>query len=169
MFRDIIEHVERCSICEKTQKSNSKEPLILKEIPTYPFVIVATDLFSFGGREFLLPVDSYSGFYNFRQLRQTTSKEVIEQLKSWFAVHSIPAKLESDNGPQYSSQEYRRFAAEWKFHHSTSSSNYPKSNGLAERFVQTAKNLLRKCNDDKTDIKLALLIYRNTSRSDALG
>lgn len=168
MSNDIVDYVERCSTCQKTQRSNIKEPLMLKEIPNFPFEIVATDLFTYGSREFLLLVDSYSGFFDFRQLRQTSSREVIEHLKSWFATHGIPLKLESDNGPQYASQEFRRFAKEWCFDHVTSSPYYPKSNGLAERFVQTAKNLLRKCEIDNTDVKLALLTYRNTPRNNCL-
>lgn len=130
---------------------------------------MATDLFTFQSREYILIADSYSGFFDFRQLRHTTTKEVVEHLKSWFATHGIPAKLESDNGPQYASMEFRRFASDWGFQHSTSSPKYPKSNGLAERFVQTAKQLLRKCTADKSDVKMALLVYRNTPRSDALG
>lgn len=169
MTKDITDHVEKCSVCEATQRANTKEPLINKEVPTYPFQIVATDLFTFKGHEFMVIVDSYSGFFDFRQLRHTTSKEIIEHLKSWFATHGIPAKLESDNGPQYASMEFRKFAAVWGFEHVTSSPKYPKSNGLAERFVQTAKNMLRKCSIDKSDIKLALLTYRNTPRNDGLG
>lgn len=169
MAKEINDYVDKCSVCEATQKSNAKEPLITKEIPKYPFQIVATDLFTFMSREFLLIVDSYSGFFDFRQLRHTTSNEVIENLKSWFATHGIPEKLESDNGPQYSSLEFRQFADEWGFTHSTSSPRYPQSNGLAERYVQTAKQLLRKCTRDKSDIKLALLTCRNTPRNEALG
>lgn len=169
MSKDIIEHVERCKVCEATQRANTKEPLIVKEVPKYPFQIVATDLFHHNASEYLLIVDSYSGFFDFRQLRHTTSKEVIENLKSWFATHGIPAKLESDNGPQYTSHEFKKFSAEWDFEHITSSPKYPQSNGLAERFVQTAKNMLRKCAIDNSDIKLALLNYRNTPRNEALG
>lgn len=149
MTNNIVDHVGKCTVCEKTQRSNSKEPLINKEISTYPFEIVGTDLFTHSGREFILMVDSYSGYFDFRQLRQTTSREVIENLKSWFATHGIPAKLESDNGPQYSSHEFSKFSTEWDFNHVTSSPHYPKSNGLAERFVQIAKNLLSKCAMDK--------------------
>lgn len=169
MTREITNHVEKCSICEATQRSNTKEPLITKEVPSYPFQIVATDLFSFKSREYLLIVDSYSGFFDFRMLKHTTSHEVIENLKSWFATHGIPEKLESDNGPQYASKEFRQFSSKWGFTHSTSSPKFPQSNGLAERFVQTAKNLIRKCTRDDSDIKMALLIQRNTPRSDALG
>lgn len=169
MTKDITLHVEKCSVCEATQRSNVKEPLISKEVPTYPFQIVASDLFSYKSCEYLLIVDSYSGFFDFCQLKNSTSKEVIEHMKSWFATHGIPEKLESDNGPQYASKEFRQFASTWDFTHSTSSPKYPQSNGLAERFVQTAKNLLRKCSRDNSDIKMALLVYRNTPRSDVLG
>lgn len=45
-----------------------------------------------------------------------------------------------------------------EFHFNTSSPRYPRSNGLAERFVQTAKNILLKSND----MWAALMEYRNT-------
>jgi hypothetical protein len=50
----------------------------------------------------------------------------------------------------------------WKFKHITSSPKHPRSNGLAERYVQTAKNLLKKCNKDGSDLKLSLLMMRAT-------
>ena len=46
----------------------------------------------------------------------------------------------------------------------TSSSYYLQSNGLAERAVRSAKDLLEKCKKDGKDINLALLNQRNTSR-----
>lgn len=169
MTKEITDHIEKCSVCEATQRANIKEPLISKEVPSYPFQIVATDLFAFKSVQFLLIADSYSGFFDFCQLKHSTSKEIIERLKSWFATHGVPEKLESDNGPQYASKEFRLFASTWGFTLSTSSPKFPQSNGLAERFVQTAKNMLRKCSQDNSDIKLALLMYRNTPRSEALG
>lgn len=169
MTNDIVAYVERCSVCQQTQRSNNTEPLINKQIPKYPFEIVATDIFSFQKYQYLLTVDSYSGFFDFRMLNQATSKEVILCLKSLFAVHGIPAILETDNGPQYASKEFRDFANQWNFEHRTSSPKYPKSNGLAERFVQTAKGMLRKCTLDGTDVNLALLNYRNTPRDRQLG
>lgn len=58
----------------------------------------------------------------------------------------------------YSSYEYQRFAREYDFEFQTSSPGYSKSNGLAERFVQTAKNILKK----SEDLNVALMEYRNT-------
>ena len=42
-------------------------------------------------------------------------------------------------------------------------------NGLAEKSVQTAKSILRKCSLDKSDVQLALLNWKNTPRNDLLG
>ena len=64
----------------------------------------------------------------------------------------------TDNGPQYSSREFSKFAETYGFKHTTSSPRFPQSNGEAERGVQTVKNLLKKSDDPY----LALLIYRST-------
>ena len=66
----------------------------------------------------------------------------------------------SDNGPQFRSKEFQEFAKEYglRFKHFTSSPDYPKANGEAERAIQTVKNLWRKNNDKH----LALLNYRTT-------
>ena len=41
--------------------------------------------------------------------------------------------LVSDNGPQYASEEFARFAADWQFKHVTSSLSCPRSKGRAEK------------------------------------
>ena len=58
-------------------------------------------------------------------------------------------------------------SSKWGFQHKTSSPVYPQSNGLAERTVQTVKNLLQKAKASGEDPYLSLLSYRNTPVSDA--
>ncbi|UYV69804.1 K02A2.6-like [Cordylochernes scorpioides] len=77
----------------------------------------------------------------------------------------IPLRLlETDNGPNFTSRDFKDFQKKWLFDHQTSSPLYPKSNGLAERAVQTAKNLIRKCLDSGQEVELALLNFYNTPR-----
>jgi hypothetical protein len=53
------------------------------------------------------------------------------------------------------------------FNTKPSSPVYPQSNGLAERTVQTVKNLLQKAKASGEDPYLSLLSYRSTPASDA--
>ncbi|XP_058840852.1 uncharacterized protein K02A2.6-like [Topomyia yanbarensis] len=168
MYNDITRMVENCSVCEKHQRSTTKHDILGNEIPTLPFEIVGSDLFHFQGRDYILIADSYSGYFDFVELRETSSKSVMVELKRWFSMFGIPRILYTDNGPQYSSLEFNNFSKKWTFDHVTSSPHFPRSNGLSERFVQTAKNLLRRCTDDGSDVQLALLMRRNTPRDQQL-
>lgn len=168
-YDDIIKLVKTCSVCEQTQKDNNKDIVLVKKIPTLPWQIVASDLFELKGKTFLVICDSYSGYLDFQQLKGQSSYEVIEQLKKWFAVHGIPEELQTDNGTQYMSREFKSFQKEWKFNHVTSSPHHHQGNGLAEKAVQVAKNILKKCSIDKSDVQLALLNWRNIPRNDILG
>ena len=79
-------------------------------------------------------------------------------MKAIFSRHGISSTLVSDNGPQYVSQEMKKFAADYGFCHITSNPHYPQSNGLAERSVKTMKSIL--C--QTADPYLALHTFRTT-------
>ena len=85
-----------------------------------------------------------------------------------FLRFGIPEKVISDNGPQYDSQEFKKFAKTWKFEHVTTSPRYPQANGKAENAVKTLKALMKKNLDAGNDVYLALLDWRNTP-SEYLG
>lgn len=68
----------------------------------------------------------------------------------------------SDNAGPFISSEFKDFAKEYKFSHVTSSLDYLRSNGLAEKGVQTAKKMVLKSLEEKKDFREAIFIYNNT-------
>lgn len=163
MGRDIQDMVQGCTICQERLPSNCKEPLMSHDIPEAPWQKVGTDLFEYDSRKYLVVVDYYSRYFEVALMfNGTSSSAVITQLKSIFARHGVPMTVISDNGPQYSSEEFAEFSRKWNFTHITSSPMYAQSNGLAERTVQTVKDVLDKAKAEGEDPYLALLERRNT-------
>ena len=108
-------------------------------------------------------MDYFSRYFEIAKLPDIKSSTVVTYMKSIFARHGIPREVKSDNGLQYTSQEFGKFSKEWNFQHTTTSPYHPQANGLAERSVQTVKNLLNKANRDGKDPYVSILEYRNTS------
>ena len=100
--------------------------------------------------------DLYSKFPITRKLTNISSSTIINNLKGIFDEHGIPERLISDNGQQYSSEDFRVFSARYGFDHVTSSPLYPMSNGFIERTVQTVKKLFTKTKEGSGDPHLAM-------------
>ena len=93
--------------------------------------------------QYVLVIDYFSRYIEIAKLSSTSSDAIITHLTSIFARHGIPQVVVSDNGPQYSSEMFSKFASEYSFTHVTCSPKYPQYNGEAERAVRTIKSLLK--------------------------
>jgi hypothetical protein len=155
--KDIEEFIRKCRVCCQFQKPQF-QPLLGTTLPDTPWQKVGTDLFEWKQVNYILIVDYYSRFIEIAKLSSTTSESIINHMKSIFARHGIPREVISDNGPQYSSMMFKKFAEDYGFNHVTSSPRYPQANGEAERAVQTIKDLLKRSKDPY----MALLAYRAT-------
>ncbi len=137
----IEELIRKSDVCLRHHYKLAKEPMLIANVPTtQPWQKVGTDLFQLNGKDFLVVIDYYSNYPEIDQLHYTTTSDVINYMKSIFARNGIPFIVQSDNGPQYSSREFRLFAEQYGFKHTTSSPLYPKANGKAEKGVQIVKN-----------------------------
>ena len=162
--KDIEEAVKRCSQCQQNKPQQQKEPMLPHDIPKRPWHTLGTDLFHCKGQNYILVADYYSKFPVVKKLTSTTSSAIILQMKSIFSEFGIPSKLISDNGPQYASEEFRKFTVEYGIKHQTSSPNYPQSNGFSERMIQTVKQVITK----SADPYMAMLCLRATPISSNL-
>ena len=169
IMEEIEQLVATCTVCLSNKEHQQKEPMLPYPVPELPWQIVATDIFEWHSESYMVLVDSYSGWYEIDALNDLRSSTVINKLKRQFAIHGIPPNMYTDSGSQYTSTEFMKFCKEWGIQHKCSSPEYHQSNGLAERAVRSAKELLQKCFDDNSDFYLALLAQRNTIRSGELG
>ena len=96
-----IENMIKESTCAK-RFSPRKEPMILTELPQYPWQKVGVDLFQLKGSNYLVVVDYYSRYPEVHKLNSTTADAIIHTLKSTFSRFGIPETVISDNGPQFS-------------------------------------------------------------------
>ena len=103
----------------------------------------------------------------------TSTSETTKVLLSLFARHGLPDKLVSDNGPQFTSDEFKEFMTNCGIIHIKTAPYHPQTNGEAERFLQTFKNFIKRVDDDKSmnqrqideAILKFLVIYRCTPHS----
>ena len=159
---DLKELVEKCDICQSQQNSTSSVQKYISEVPPHPWHTIGSDLFYFRRIDFLVVVDYFSKYWFMRKLHNSTSNAVIKELGMIFSEFGKPQVFRSDNGPCYSSQEFRFFMQNWSIEHRTSSSHYPQSNGLAESMVKVSKNLIEKAVLQDLPWNQLLLDYRCT-------
>ena len=100
-------------------------------------------------------------------MSSTTSQETIRALRQLFAAYGLPQQLVSDNGPQFSSVKFATFLTRNGVKHIRSSPYRPSTSGLAERFVRTLKQAMKRSNSFDPHQKLThfLLSYCSTPHS----
>ena len=164
MNADLKEYISACSTCRSHETSQQRETLMPHDVPDRPWAKVGTDLFSISDTSYLIVVDYYSNFWEVDKLDNTDSVTVIKKMKTHFARYGIPDQVVSDNGPQYTSHHFANFSRTWAFEHITSSPGHSQSNGMAESAVKTAKRIIKRAKESKTDVYLAILDHRNTPK-----
>jgi hypothetical protein len=141
---DIAAMINNCNKCQFLRALQAAEPLQCQPQPVEPMQSVSMDLYEVKGRHFLVMCDQYSFFCWTDQLHTQKSSTVIKIIDTWFHGMGFPHYLFSDSGLQFAAAEFKEYC---KGHHITplvSSACFPKSNGLAERAVKSAKYLLLK-------------------------
>ena len=161
---DVEQVVLNCSACLKMLPSNEKDFNLSLDKACEPMEIVGADLFNANGKEYLLLVDDYSGYFFIFLLRGLNTKAILKHLDKTFSQFGYPRMLLSDNGPQFRT-EFRQYCEAKSIYHRTSTPYYSQSNGLSEAGVKRAKYLLLKSDEKSLDDHL--LGYFNTPRSNS--
>ena len=118
----------------------------------------------------LLVVDAYSKWPEIHSMESATAEATIKHLRQIFATHGLPRKIVSDNGPQFVVTSFQKFCESRGIQHIRTAPYTPRSNGEAERLVQTFKNTIEK-KDPHTNAEIQeavidfLAMYRSTPQS----
>ena len=162
---DLETQVKNCKKCQSYRSMPAVAPLHPWLWPSQPWERIHIDFAGpVDGNMILVIVDAHSKWPEAFLMSSTTSQATIRTLRHLFTAYGLPQQLVSDNGPQFASQEFATFLAKNGVKHIRSSPCHPSTNGLAERFVRTLKQALRKSNLDDPHQKLSnfLLAYRST-------
>ncbi|XP_077486586.1 uncharacterized protein LOC144097845 [Amblyomma americanum] len=81
-------------------------------------------------------------------------------LRTLFSTLGLPRTLVSDNGPQFTSADFREFMKLNNITHLRTAPYHPQSNGLAERTVRTVKVFLKKNVHGSLKTRLARILHK---------
>ena len=79
---------------------------------------------------FLVVVDAYSKFLEIVPMTHATSTNTITALRHIFSYFGLPEHLVTDNGTQFTSDEFQKFLRENDILHTLTAPGHPATNGL---------------------------------------
>ena len=139
MAVDVKRQIANCKPCSRDAPEHKKETLLTQAVPNKPWRKVGMDIFTHSSIIYIVIVDYFSDYFEFKKLSDMSSVAVIEISKRCFARLGIPETVHSDNGPQFSAREFAIFSNEWDFQLTIRSPYHSQSNGKAESSVKMAK------------------------------
>ena len=126
------------------------------------------DYFYMNGRLYILICDYFSKFPFLFPVKSTSFANLKDHLTELFSIEGTPKEIMSDNGPPFNGKEFNSFLTGLGIRHTTSSLNYPQSNGFIERQIQTMKRLIEKATSTKRSDQEALTGLRAQPLGDGL-
>lgn len=168
--KDIEQMAKGCTGCMYSQPDPQSSPLHPWTFPEKPWQRIHTDYAGpFMNRMFLIVIDAHTKWAEVIPTTSTTSSATMDILTTIFARFGLPTQLVSDNGPQFTSEEFKSFLRHNGIKHITSAPYHPSTNGIAERFVQVFKNAMKSAKSDEGSLHMKLsrflLAYRNSAHA----
>ena len=106
---DIEEKIKDCETCQSVCNLPPEAPMHPWIWPTRVWQCVHIDFAAKNKQMFLVLIDLHSKWIEVFPMTSTTSTKTTECLRLCFSSYGIPDQLVSDNGPQFTSDEFKRF------------------------------------------------------------
>lgn len=147
---DIEQLVNYCKSCVRERPEPEKAVLISCEKSKYFFDRIHADFCGPVKEKMILIVtDTYSKWPEAFIMNSTDSQSTVEKFRECFARFGLPRVVVTDNGRQFTSDEFTKFLTNNGIKHLTSSPYHPASNGCAENAVKSLKSAIYKASHDE--------------------
>ena len=110
--------------------------------------------------DFLVLGDYFSKYLIVRKLPSSTSSAVCKEIVNIITEFGKPYIIRSDNGPSYTSKEFKELMELLQIQHITSLPHFPQSNGFAEAMVKIEKKLMDHSTLQEKPWNFSLMEYR---------
>lgn len=167
MDAQIEELAKGCQDCAEVRDNPPAAKLHPWIWPERPWERVHTDFIGpYKGHSFLLLIDARTKWPEIFAMKSTTTEKTIEAFRQTFARYGFPKRVVSDNGPQFTSEDFRTFLTKRGITHTRSPVKHPASNGAAENLVKSFKRklkiMLKNGRTPQEAIDAFLMEYRST-------
>lgn len=156
-----------CDTCAAVASAPPGAPPAPWRWPHSPYERIHLDFLGpIDGQSYLVSIDARSKWIEAFKMSRTTADITIGKLRESWARWGIPKQVVSDNGPPFTSIQFKKFLEGNGIHQMFSAPYHPASNGAAENAVKIIKNVIKKARREGVDPELAiqryLLVYHNT-------
>ncbi|XP_065075159.1 uncharacterized protein K02A2.6-like [Ochlerotatus camptorhynchus] len=142
---DVEQFVRQCTACAEAAKSPTKATLESWPLPDKPWQRVHIDFAGpIHGYYYFVMVDAFSKWPEVFRTQSVTTTATPNMLRETFSRYGNPDTLVSDNGTQFTSEQFQQYCRANGFTHLRTAPYHPQSNGQAERFVDSLKRGLKK-------------------------
>ena len=173
MSKDCMLHIKQCEMCQKQDKAAVKpSPMQIRESSSVHFENISIDLVgpfptAVGEFKYLLTaIDLATRWPEAIPLRTTTAKVITKTLMSIFARCGFPARITSDNGPQFKGKFFKKWVRHQGIQHVFSSPYHHQGNGVVEKLHRTLNAMISKLTETRgnwaSTIPMALYFLRST-------
>lgn len=128
MSVELKDHISTCNTCCALGPKQPKETLVCHDVPDRPWAKIATDLFEFENKGYLRA--------DFMKLIGSTTPGLLRVSGKLLSL--------SDQGPQFTSREFKEFVSGYGIRHIMTSPYHHQANGKVEGAVKQAKRILSK-------------------------
>lgn len=167
----VEQYIKNCRGCMLVAAPSAPEPMKRRELPSGPWEHLAIDFLGpLPSCHYLfVVVDYFSRYIEIEIMKKTDSRETIRRLESIFARFGLPLSITADNGPQFSSEEFRTYCKSSNIKLISTTPYWPQQNGEVER---QNRSILKRLTINQTmngdwieELNKYLLMYRSSPHS----